>query len=304
MAEGPEKDSTKPSSPGGLGRLISSLRAKTQMLIRQIEESFSVNGRGVLSDTPRRMVGWFRDLPSVPKLVLVGGVVLVVLILLSPLALVIASLALGVSIIALIIRIAQRGPLRGWGMIAVTSLVLMFVFGGISNSLYGIALSGTYGKENEDKQPPTPEQKIKAALKSEFGWQLRDVEVQGSPSVGFTVAADFDARCSDCSDAQFVRTVENDMRDGYKAVYTSDPAPGISEASLTAYHQMVSESDGSTSDEIIFSTILPGTEARDLYWENARYIDFGNIWEVEEVHPNYDPLWTSGPAFDTGYGSY
>jgi hypothetical protein len=302
MAEGPEKDSAEPSSPGAFVSLIGTIQAKIQALIQQIGKIFSIERGNILRDMPSRMVGWFKDLPSIPKLVIAGVVLLILLVTLSPVAVGLAALALGVSIIALIIRVTQRGSLTGWGIAAVASLVMMLAFGGISESLYGSGFAGSPGTERTE--PPTPKEKIESALRSEFDWQLRDVKVQGSPSVGFTVDADFDARCGNCSDAQFVRTIEKDMRNGYRALYTSDPAPGISEASLTAYHEMVSKSDGSTSDYIIFSTTLLGTEARDLHWENASYIDFGNIWAVEEVYPNYDPLYTSGPAFDTGYDGY
>jgi hypothetical protein len=62
---------------------------------------------------------------------------LVLLILLSPLAIIIAALLFGVSIIALIIRVAQRRLLKGWGIAAVASLVLMVTFGAMSDVLYG-----------------------------------------------------------------------------------------------------------------------------------------------------------------------
>ena len=53
---------------------------------------------------PGRAWEWFRDLPSVPKLMIVGLGLLVLLIFLSPLGVIVAALVFGVSIIALIIR--------------------------------------------------------------------------------------------------------------------------------------------------------------------------------------------------------
>lgn len=53
-----------------------------------------------------------------------------------PLGLVTALLLFGVSLIGLIVRLGQRRSVKGWGIVAVTSLLLAFVFGSISNSLY------------------------------------------------------------------------------------------------------------------------------------------------------------------------
>ena len=86
---------------------------------------------------PGRAVGWFRDLPGVPKLVIVGAVALILLVLLSPVARVLAGVMIVVSIIALAIRIYQKGPIRNWGLVAVASVVMMVTFGGISGALYG-----------------------------------------------------------------------------------------------------------------------------------------------------------------------
>jgi hypothetical protein len=68
-----------------------------------------------LEEISNRILNWFRDLPSVPKLVLVGLIVLL-LALLSPLALVVATLALGVSILGLVIRMAQKRSTKTWGI--------------------------------------------------------------------------------------------------------------------------------------------------------------------------------------------
>ena len=56
----------------------------------------------------RRMTGWFGGLPSVHKLSLAGLVLLLILVILSLLAFILAALLLGISVIALIIRVAQR----------------------------------------------------------------------------------------------------------------------------------------------------------------------------------------------------
>jgi hypothetical protein len=111
-------------------------------LLARLRKTFSGVSGEDLRRLPRRVWEWFRDLPSVPKLVIVGSVLLVLLIILSPLAVIVAALSLGVSIIALIIRVAQRRSLRGWGIAALASLVLMFTFGAMSDVLYGTGLIG------------------------------------------------------------------------------------------------------------------------------------------------------------------
>jgi hypothetical protein len=49
---------------------------------------------------------------------------------------VLAGFALIVAIFVLVVGFLRHRPLRRWGLIAVTSLVLLLVFMGISNALY------------------------------------------------------------------------------------------------------------------------------------------------------------------------
>lgn len=90
-----------------------------------------------INQLPNRIINWFRDLPSTPKLIIAGLVLLFVFTVLSPLAFVGAAVLLGVSVIILIYRMFERGSVKGWGIVAVASLVSLFVFGGISNAIYG-----------------------------------------------------------------------------------------------------------------------------------------------------------------------
>ena len=104
---------------------------------RRFSEARSGSGGTAMNQLPNKAINWFRDLSSTPKLVIAGLVLLLILTVLSPLAFVVAALLLMVSIIALIIRLTKRGSVKGWGIVAVASLVSLFVFGGISNALYG-----------------------------------------------------------------------------------------------------------------------------------------------------------------------
>ena len=56
---------------------------------------------------------------------------------LSPLVVLLAVLVLIVALFALLIRVLRRRPLRTWGAVAATSLLLVVVFSGITNALYG-----------------------------------------------------------------------------------------------------------------------------------------------------------------------
>ncbi len=136
---GPTNPGPNPSDePSPFDNLLTWLRQATERLRGSLS--------GVSTDGARRLPGraveWFRDLPGIPKLILVGLAVLILLVLLSPVAVIVAALLFGVSIIALIIRVVQKGSLKNWGMVAVASLVLVFVFGGISGALYGVGFGG------------------------------------------------------------------------------------------------------------------------------------------------------------------
>jgi hypothetical protein len=135
---------TPSEEPSPLDKLMTWLRQAADRLRR----SFS----GVSTDGARRLpgraVGWFRDLSSIPKLIIVGLVLLVLLILLSPVAAIICALLLGVSIIALIIRVVQRRSVKNWAIVAVASVVLVLTFGATSDALYGSGFLGSSGSDS------------------------------------------------------------------------------------------------------------------------------------------------------------
>ncbi len=99
--------------------------------------SSETTGNGLLN----RIINWFRDLPSTPKLILMGIVLLLVLVFLSPLGLIAAAVLLGVSVLILIYRVFERKSVKSWGIVAATSLILVFVFGSLSSSIYGVGSS-------------------------------------------------------------------------------------------------------------------------------------------------------------------
>lgn len=108
----------------------------------RLEEAFSSLSAGGIRLSSRRAVEWLRDLSSVTKLVVLGTLTLILLVLLSPLAVLICALLCGASVIALIVRVAQRGSVKGWAITAVVSLACAFAFVGISDALYGTGYLG------------------------------------------------------------------------------------------------------------------------------------------------------------------
>ena len=97
------------------------------------------------------LLRWFEALPGASKVVVAGLVVIAVfglLVLLSPLALLVAAVAFAVSVTVLAIHARRRMSVRGWGIAAVVSLVLAFVFGGMTYAVYGTGPSGGDGSKS------------------------------------------------------------------------------------------------------------------------------------------------------------
>ncbi len=128
-----------PPPPTPSRSLVDTLREAMLGLTQRFSNASSSSSGGTTTHgIPGTIINWFKDLPSTPKLTLVGLVLLLILTVLSPLALVAAALVVVVSVIAFIIRMTQRGSVKGWGIVAVASIALMLVFGAISNEIYGI----------------------------------------------------------------------------------------------------------------------------------------------------------------------
>ncbi len=105
---------------------------------------------------------WAKALLALAALVVLG-----VSILLSPLVMVLAFLALIVAILGLIVRLLMRRPLRRWGIMAVTSLVVLVVFTGISNALYFGGQPEQASSPGSENRTATPDAKPKPLEKAE-----------------------------------------------------------------------------------------------------------------------------------------
>ncbi len=97
----------------------------------------SLPGVGSASGIPGRAWRRFRGLPLAAQAALAALVLLSLLAILSPLGAVLAAVVFGVSLIVVVVRVAQRRPAVGWGATAATSLVLAFALWGLSGVLYG-----------------------------------------------------------------------------------------------------------------------------------------------------------------------
>jgi micrococcal nuclease len=90
-------------------------------------------------------------------LYLAALIVFGLLVLLSPFVMIFAGLVLLVAIFALIVRFLRRSPLSGWGLVALTSLVLLMVFTGISNALYFSVQPEHASSPEPDERTPSTE---------------------------------------------------------------------------------------------------------------------------------------------------
>jgi hypothetical protein len=82
-----------------------------------------------------RAVRWFRDLPGILRLLVGVTLALIFLVPLSRVTLVASALAFGVSVVVLTVRVARRGPVGRWGMVAAASLVITLASWGTYNAL-------------------------------------------------------------------------------------------------------------------------------------------------------------------------
>jgi len=82
------------------------------------------------------IVAWFKSLSIGIKVILILGGLLVA-ILASRAVSIIAGLVVVVGVVALIVQVIRRRPLRQWGILTLSALAVAVVFGGVANALYG-----------------------------------------------------------------------------------------------------------------------------------------------------------------------
>jgi hypothetical protein len=132
---------TGPKPSGRSGRPASDSGRVLRYATDGIRETFSRLRAENLRSVPSRARRWFGGLPIAVKATLAVLVLLALFTVLSPLGAVVAAVVFAVSMIALIIRVAQRRSVMGWGTTAVASLALALAFSGVSSVLYGGGLT-------------------------------------------------------------------------------------------------------------------------------------------------------------------
>ena len=181
------------------------------------------------------------------------------LALLSPFVMILAGLALIVAVFALVVRYLRRRPLRRWGLVALTSLVLLLVFMGISNALY-------FSRQPEQADSPKPD---KQALNTDANPETQqqtgkhngvDGNAKGRPSAAGSGKAE-DAQIS----VVVTRAVYGDT------IEISPSVDGIGTVSLIGIDAPEGE--------------MPGCGPQPLSQEAA---DYASLWVGSEVRLEFD----------------
>jgi len=121
----------------------------------------------------------FRRIAALPLWVKValGVIALLVSILLSPLMVVVALFVLVIAILALIYKALRRRSLKRWGLIALTSLILIIVFSGITYALF---------PTSQREQASTPLKSVEEESKQETPTVEDEEEVSGEDAEQLT----------------------------------------------------------------------------------------------------------------------
>lgn len=157
LSRGPaenDTDQSVPPPPTPPRSLTDTLRKAFLRFTERLSTASSSSGGSTLSGLPNRTINWFRDLPSVPKLILVGLVLLFLLILLSPITFFVGLALILVGIVATVITLLQRKPLKSWFVVTGIAVAFTSIIGVVSNvtyntnHLWGIGYELTAEEEN------------------------------------------------------------------------------------------------------------------------------------------------------------
>lgn len=101
---------------------------------------------------------------------------------------------------------------------------------------------------------------------------------------GYTVVIQFNAD-DNFTDKWRKSGIEDDMRDAYKALFTSGLP--ISAVKISAYFPLI-DRFGNVQAGRVYETQLGRTGAERINWQNAELIqDWGRLWTVLYVHPEF-----------------
>lgn len=110
-----------------------------------------------------------------------------------------------------------------------------------------------------------------------FSERLDRVEVYPHIDGGFNVLVFFNA-AEGWSTNSTRRRIESDMRDAYRALYTS--GVGVTDATMFA-HAKMSDKFGRESNGLVYKTSMSKKTAEQVVWEKADSLDFTEIWETK-----------------------
>ncbi len=218
-----------------------------------------------------RVINWFRNLSSVPKLILVGLLLLLLLTVLSPIARVVAIIAFVVSAALFVIRAIRREPIKGWGIAALASFVLIFVFGGISSLVYGFGSSAPGYEVVQEGSLPLEGDSGSVDLVFIASDSLDEEQLQ-------TIAEDMIPRTED-HDVAAVNVYDRDEAyygDGVQSVGTETPYSGDM-YEITIAHTSLGERVASVKAQVGRYTIerVPGPGNPDTEdYNDFRYYDY------------------------------
>ncbi len=126
-----------PPPPSSATSFADTLRERIQGLTERISNARSTSAGGTLRGSSDRAINWFKNLSSVPKLVLVGLFVLLVIILISPVAYFVGLTLILVGIVAVVINLIRRKPFKKWVVIGTgVAAAFTLIIGIVSNLTY------------------------------------------------------------------------------------------------------------------------------------------------------------------------
>ncbi len=131
----PDNPVPPPSTPSR--SFVDTLRETFRGLTERFSNASSSSAGGTLRGSSDRAINWFKDLSSVPKLVLVGLLLLIVIILISPVAYFVGLTLILVGIVAVVINLIRRKPFKKWVVIGTgVAAAFTLIIGIVSNLTY------------------------------------------------------------------------------------------------------------------------------------------------------------------------
>lgn len=277
MPAGPSASESFGSTMYSIGRAFSNLKASFSTSSSDTSGNTSIG-------TPDRFLSWFRDLPSITKLVIAGLLGLTLLLVLSPILSRLAVVALVISGIALIVQAVRGKPLKSWGLVAGASLILIPVLGLTASAFYGGASNFTeqgsaagsqYGVVDEESGRVTLPSGVTSTLPD--GWVVSESNFDSEDTVtlipsSYGVSSIGDVELSEDDDSQativFYRSLAPSCgEDAEDLVYEMD----VSQNGIQGgYDQRIGGEGTMASDE-------------DAQWL-LQYLAFSSPWLYDESY--------------------